>query len=153
VIPTNIKPEKTIMRIIKYYPNNRSFVPAYGLSARSLWTGLESEIDRLVSGAASFGPDFPVDLAEDQNNAYVRAELPGVKREDIKVETADGLLTISASRKQKENENETSVALSRSVSVPSDVQTDKVTAAYENGVLTVTLPKAETLKPRQVEIK
>jgi HSP20 family protein len=141
------------MRIVKYYPSNRSFLPTYGLSARGLWTGLESEIDRLVSGAASFGADFPIDLSEDQNNAYVRAELPGVKREDIKVETADGFLTISASRKQKENESETSVALSRSVSVPSDVQTDQVTAAYENGVLTVTLPKAEARKPRQVEIK
>jgi HSP20 family protein len=141
------------MRIVNYYPTNRSILPTYGLSARSLWTGLESEIDRLVSGAAAFGADFPVDLDEDQNNAYVRAELPGVKREDIKVETADGYLTISASRKQKENENENSVALSRSISIPADVQTDKVTATYENGVLTVTLPKAEARKPRQVEIK
>jgi HSP20 family protein len=153
LIPIPLTRRKTIMRIIKYYPNTRSFVPAYGLSARSLLTGLESEIDRLVSGAAGFVADFPVDLQEDKDNAYVRAELPGVKREDLKVETADGALTISASRKQKDGENETAVALSRSVSLPADVQVDKVTAAYENGVLTVTLPKAEALRPRQIEIK
>jgi len=141
------------MRIVNYYPTNRSILPTYGLSARSLWTGLESEIDRLVSGAAAFGADFPVDLDEDQNNAYVRAELPGVKREDIKVETADGYLTLSASRKEKGGENEETFALSRSVGIPADVQTEKVSAAYENGVLTVTLPKSEQRKPRQVEVK
>jgi HSP20 family protein len=141
------------MRLVKYYPANQSFAPTYGLSARGLWTGLESEIDRWLNGAASLAADFPVDLQEDKDNAYVRAELPGVKREDIKVEAADGLLEIAATRKEKNGENESSVSLSRAVSVPADVQFDRVTAAYEDGVLTVTLPKAEARKPRQIEVK
>jgi HSP20 family protein len=141
------------MRIINYYPTNRTFAPARGLSARDFLTGLESEIDRLFSGAAPLAADFPVGLREDNENAYVRAELPGIRREDIKVETADGVLTIAATRREKQGEHESSAALSRTVSLPADVQVEKVTAAYENGVLTVTLPKAEAVKPRQVEVK
>jgi len=83
------------MRFVKYYPASQSFAPAYGLSARGLWTGLESEIDRLLNGTASLGADFPVDLQEDKDNAYVRAELPGVKREDIKVAVTQSLVKVS----------------------------------------------------------
>jgi HSP20 family protein len=137
------------MRIVRYYPDTTSFAPAYGLSARNLWAGLETEVDRLFTG----GADFPVAVQQDKDNTYVRAELPGVKREDIKVETADGTLTIAAARKEKNGETENAVTLSRSISLPGDVQADQVSAVYENGVLTVTLPKAEALKPRQVEVK
>jgi HSP20 family protein len=147
------------MSIIRYsYPNTRSFAPALGYS-RSPWTGLESEIDRLLSsaltgfaGTAPSQRQFPVDLHEDKDNVYVRAELPGVKREDINVETVEGYLTITASRKQQSGTSEESASFSRSVSVP-DVQADKVSAAYENGVLTVTLPKREEVKPRKVTVE
>jgi HSP20 family protein len=136
------------MRIVQYYPtNNPSFVPAYGRFA-----GLADEIDRLLTGTVHARTDFPVDLSEDKDNAYVRAELPGVKREDLKVETADGTLTITATRQAKNGEKEESFSLTRAVALPADVEAEKVTATYENGVLTVTLPKREALKPRQVAI-
>ncbi len=145
------------MRITQYaYPNSRQSVA--GLLARNPWTGLETEIDQLfasalsgVAGGAS-GAQFPVDLYEDKDNAYVRAELPGVKREDINVELLDGYLTVTASRKQKSGESEESFSFSRSVAVPDQVQAAKVAAAYENGVLTVTLPKREEAKPKKVAI-
>jgi HSP20 family protein len=136
------------MRIVRYYPtNDASFVPAYGRFA-----GLADEIDRLLAGTSLARPEFPVALSEDKDNAYVRAELPGVKREDLKVETADGALTITAARKEKSGEKEETFSSTRSVTLPQDVDSDKVSAAYENGVLTVTLPKREALKPRQVAI-
>ncbi len=136
------------MRIVRYYPTTQSsFVPAYGRFA-----GLADEIDRLLGGTVLARPDFPVEFTEDKDNAYVRAELPGVKREDLKVETADGALTITATRKEKNGDKEESFASTRSVSLPTDVDAEKVAAAYENGVLTVTLPKREALKPRQVAI-
>ena len=135
------------MRIVQYYPTNRSFVPAYGRFA-----GLADEIDRLLTGTGLSGQDFPLGLSEDKDNAYVRAELPGVKREDIKVETADGSLTITATRRGKNGDKEEAVASTRSVSLPSDVEPEKVAAAYADGVLTVTLPKREALKPRQIAI-
>ena len=68
------------------------------------------------------------------------------------VEMVDDYLTITAARKSKEGEKEQSFSFSRSVTIPDAVQADKVAAAYENGVLTVTLPKREEAKPRKISI-
>src|SRR5271154_4591697 len=129
------------MRITRYIqPASRGFAPLLSFS-RNPWTGLESEINRLFETAltdfrgGSAARQFPVDLYEDKDHTYVRAELPGVNREDIKVEMADGLLTITATRKNPANngKGEESFSFSRSVSVPEAVQADQVAAAYENG--------------------
>lgn len=139
-------------RIVRYtYPRGASLFPAY---ARNPWSGLESEVDRLFETALAdltapaLSPRFPVDLYEDKDNAYVRAELPGVARDAISIEMVDGYLNINATRK----EGEESFSLSRSISIPEAVQADKVAATYENGVLTVTLPKQEQAKPRKIAI-
>lgn len=146
------------MNLIRYtYPRTASLVPAFG---RSPWSGLEAEIDRLFEvatdglNAAGSQHRFPVDLYEDKDNTYVRAELPGLAREDIAVEMVDGYLSINGTRKVTDEDGKVteSFSLSRSVAIPEAVQTDKVTAAYENGVLTVTLPKREEAKPRKVTI-
>ncbi len=136
------------------YPNYRSLAPAAGF-VRSPWGGLDPELGRLLASAACDVADtgrFPVALREDAANTYVRAELPGVRREDINVELADGTLTITAVRKQPAGEGEETFTLSRAVAVPETVSADKVSAAYENGVLTVTLPKAEAARPRKIAI-
>jgi HSP20 family protein len=151
------------MRIVRYtYPSLRSPVSTLGSLSRSPWSGLESEIDRLFETALGSLNDpasatrFPVDLFEDKENTYVRAELPGVTREDINVEMVEDYLTISASRKAPAGKDEeqagSSFSFSRSVTIPEEVQADKVTASYENGVLTVTLPKREEAKPRKVTV-
>ena len=77
-----------------------------------------------------------------------------MNRDDIKVEIVDGFLTINASRKNlaAEGKGEETFSFSRSVTVPENVQTDKVGAAYENGVLTVTLPKQEEAKPKKIAV-
>ena len=136
-------------RIIRYtYPRSTSAL----LANRSPWTGLESEIGRLFDSAlsdlAAPAPRFPVDLYEDKENTYVRAELPGVSREAINIEMVDGYLNLSASRKQGDE----TINFNRSVAIPESVQADKVAATYENGVLTVTLPKQEQAKPRKINI-
>lgn len=144
------------MRITQYYPTR--FAPSLGYS-RSPWAGLESEIDRLFESTlssfagATGGNPFPVDLYEDNDNTYVRAELPGVSRSDINVELVEGNLTIAATRKQKQGEQEETFSFSRSISLPEEAQADKVSAAFENGILTVTLPKHEKAKPRKVPVK
>ena len=144
------------MRLIHYTtPSNRAYYPAF---TRSPWAGLEEQMDRLfeaalgeTAGASAGG--FPVDLYEDAAATYVRAELPGVNRADIGVELVDGTLQIAAKRTRKTGEREETVELSRAVTVPDGaVQADKVSAAYENGVLTVTLPKREEAKPRKVSV-
>jgi len=149
------------MRLVRYtYPSFRTLAPASGAFQRSPWSGLESEIDRLFNTAltdftgASSATRFPADLFEDKDNVYVRAELPGVNRDDINVEMAEGYLTISAARKTPaaDGQAEESFSFSRSVAVAEDVQTDKVVAAYENGVLTVTLPKREEAKQKKITV-
>ena len=149
------------MRIVRYhYPTYRSLAPAPGCFARSPWAGLETEIDRLFqttltdfAGGAT-EPRFPVDLYEDKDHTYVRAELPGVNREEINVEMVEDYLTITAVRKTPaaDGKGEESFSFSRSVSIPGEVQADKVSAAYENGVLTVTLPKREEAKPKKITV-
>jgi HSP20 family protein len=145
------------MRLVHYsYPTFRSLSPAF---QRSPWSGLETEIDRLFETALSQfnGPSsnrFPVDLYEDENNTYVRAELPGVDRNDINVEMTDGHLALSARKVGggENGKNEETFSFSRSVSIADEVQADKVSAVYENGVLTVTLPKREEAKPKKISV-
>lgn len=121
--------------------------------ARQPWAGLETEIDRLFDAALAdvatpATPRFPVDLFEDKDNYYVRAELPGVSRDAINVEMIKGYLSLNATRQ----DGGESFRLARSIAIPDSVQADKVRAALELGVLTVTLPKQEQAKPRKVAI-
>jgi len=147
------------MNLIRYtYPRTTSLVPAFG---RSPWNGLESEIDRLFETALSdvTAPAaehrFPVDLYEDKENTYVRAELPGLAREDIGIELVNGYLSINGTRKVTDDDGKLteSFSLSRSIAVPEGVQADKIGATFENGVLTVTLPKREEIKPKKITIE
>lgn len=136
-------------RITQYHPRSASLFR----SARSPWAGLESEIDRLfdtafADAATSAAPRFPIDLYEDKDNLYVRAELPGIARDAINIEMIEDYLTLSATRK----EGDESFSLNRSIAVPESVDAEKVRAALEHGVLTVTLPKREQAKPRKINI-
>ena len=147
------------MNLIHYtYPRTTSLVPAFG---RSPWNGLESEMDRLFEttlgefAAPAFEHRFPVDLYEDDDNTYVRAELPGLAREDINIEMVNGYLSLNGTRKVTDDDGKVTetFSLNRSIAIPEAVQADKVTAAYENGILTVTLPKREEAKPKKVTIE
>ncbi|HEU5078706.1 MAG TPA: Hsp20/alpha crystallin family protein [Opitutaceae bacterium] len=145
------------MRLVRYnHPLSRFYTPSPAF--QTPWSGLENEISRLFDSVvgdfntASVTNRFPVDLYEDQENYFVRAELPGVDRADINVEVVEDFLNITASRKTKDGDQEQSYSLSRSVNVADNVQADKVSAQYENGVLTVTLPKKEEAKPRKIAV-
>ncbi len=138
-------------RLIRYTIPRVS--PFRGTAIGNSWSGLESEVDRLLEAALAdypkqATPRFPVDLYEDKDNLYVRAELPGVNREAINLELVEGYLSLNASRKTGEQ----TFNLARSIVIPETVQSDKVTAALEHGVLTVTLPKQEQAKPRKIAI-
>ena len=145
------------MRMVRYAnQNNRR--SGSGFTAVSPWTGLESEIDRLFNtaltnfGPSRFGNQFPVGVYEDASNTYVRAELPGVNRDEINVEMVDGSLNISAVRKQKTGDFEESFSFSRSINLPEGIHTDRVAATYENGILAITLPKREEAKPKKISV-
>ena len=144
------------MRLINY-PLYRT-APSMVAFQRSPWTGLESEIDRIFESAMSdfaspaASSRFPVDLYEDKNNTYVRAELPGLTRDDINVEVVEDYLTITAARKSGEGADGESFSFSRSITLPDEVMADNVSASFENGVLTITLPKREQAKPRKINV-
>ena len=92
------------------------------------------------------------DVHEDKDSYQARFEVPGVKKEDVKIELNDRLLTVSAEKKEKTAEGESSFSYTRSISVPDSVKADAITAKLEDGILTVTLPKSEERKPRNIEL-
>ncbi|MGH2962019.1 MAG: Hsp20/alpha crystallin family protein [Solirubrobacterales bacterium] len=101
-----------------------------------------------------------IDLAEDGGQLVLRADLPGLTEEDVEVEVADGVLTVSGERKageKKEGEGYYRVErafgrFSRSLSLPKGIDADRVTAEFDNGVLEVRIPKPEERKPHRIEI-
>jgi len=118
----------------------------------------DSPFGTLTQGFNEWAP--AVDLYEDKDNVIVKAELPGMKKEDIDVSLHDGTLTISGERKLEEEKTEGETYRSerfygrfqRSVLLPTAVLPDKVNAAYKDGILTITLPKSEEAKPKQIEV-
>ena len=101
-----------------------------------------------------------LDVFEDKDNLFVKAELPGMKREDIEVSLHDGSLSISGERKSEKKYEEAEVyrterfvgKFQRTVTLPSPVAADKVKAQYKDGILTITLPKTEEAKPKQIDV-
>jgi HSP20 family protein len=102
----------------------------------------------------------PVDVQETEDTYRVQAELPGLTKEDIQITLENNVLRLSGERKlekdvEKENFHRverTYGTFSRSFMLPSQVDVEGVQAAFENGVLTVTVPKAEQAKPRKISI-
>jgi HSP20 family protein len=101
-----------------------------------------------------------VDLLESKDSYLIRAELPGMKREDITLEVKDGTLTLSGERKSEKPADgveyrhleRVNAKFLRSFSLPETVKHDGIEATYKDGVLEVRVPKAEEVKPRQIEI-
>ncbi len=129
---------------------------------------MRREMNRLFSTifpARSFGRAAgvfpPVNISEDAENIYVRAELPGIKATDIEISLEDNSLIIKGERKiPEEGENVTyhrrereEGTFRRIISLPTKIDAEKVTATSKNGVLEVVLPKAPESKPRQIEVK
>lgn len=131
---------------------------------------LREEIDRLFERPVTssvpqdlwLGGAWPsVDLFEDRNELVVKVEVPGLKKEDINISLHDGVLAISGERKTEEkyedgqtHRNERFVGrFHRALSLPVAVQADKTNASYTDGILTITLPKAEEAKPKQIQIQ
>jgi HSP20 family protein len=102
-----------------------------------------------------------LDLAETKNEFVVKAEVPGMTPKDINISLAQGVLTIRGEKKQEKEEKEENYhfversygSFSRSVRLPGEVQSDKIKAAYKDGILRVTLPKTEETKKKEVKIK
>lgn len=142
----------------------------------SVWTGfgrlsnLRDEIDRLFevplaelsrTSQLLSGWTPALDLHEDKDNLFVTIELPGMKKEDINISLHEGSLSISGERRSEEKTEGTEVYRSerfvgrfqRTIALPTPVAVDKVKAEYKDGILTVTLPKTEEAKPKQIDVQ
>jgi HSP20 family protein len=99
-----------------------------------------------------------IDLYEDKDNFVVKAELPGVRKEDIEITLHNGMLSLSGERKQTRETAEPrrlerfAGRFYRTLSLPAKVDSEKISATYKDGILTVALPKAEEAKPKQISV-
>jgi HSP20 family protein len=143
MIPSN-KPSSSLGRVTDFDEWFRH--PFAGLPAFS----------RLLDWEGMFGSQalgrLATDIHEDKDNYYATFEVPGVKKEDVKIELNDRLLTVTVDRKEKSGDSESSFTSTRSISVPDSVKSDGILAKLEDGILTVTLPKSEERKPRQIDV-
>jgi HSP20 family protein len=129
---------------------------------------LLEEFDRLGHGV--WGSWYPVtvhnvfaptvDVHEDEGNLVVKAELPGVGRDDVKITLAEGTLHIEAEKKHEEETNGTDYyareryfgRYSRMIPLPFHVDAEKASASFEGGLLEIRLPRAEEVKSRQIAV-
>lgn len=101
-----------------------------------------------------------IDLIENSDEVIVKAALPGLKADDVQISVRGDTLTLRGNYKQENEKNEATYhireqhygAFERTVMLPVDVQSNKAKADFENGLLTITLPKAETVKPKNISI-
>ena len=102
-----------------------------------------------------------IDLYQNNDAVIVKAALPGLKADDVQISVTADVLTLRGEFKQENEKKDTTYhireqrfgSFERSIMLPSDVQTDKAKADFENGILTITLPKAESVKPKTITIK
>lgn len=116
----------------------------------------EKPSERMAAGV------FPaVNLTEDPENYYIRAELPGVTAKDLNLEVNRNSLTIAGERRLEETGEKVryhrrereSGKFSRAIEVPDEIDANRVAAKMVNGVLTITAPKTEKAKPRQITVQ
>jgi HSP20 family protein len=132
---------------------------------------LRREMDRIINGRLDAPSRFSrtnvfpaLNISEDKDNLYVRAELPGIKAAQIELAVEGETLTIKGERKPYSPDSPANKFsyhrreleygnFSRAVTLPTKIVPDKVNAKAENGILTIILPKAEEVKPRQITVK
>lgn len=102
-----------------------------------------------------------IDMYQTDDKVVVKAALPGLSAEDVQISVTGDVLTLKGEFRQDEEVKDATYQLKerrygsfeRSLMLPTDVETDKAKAEFQNGVLTITLPKAEAVKPRTITVK
>lgn len=143
------------MTLVKYDPFS-------GLEFPTGMRLFEDTVSRLINTAGGAGPWTPnVDIAETQDELVLTADVPGVDLKDIDIQFENGTLTIKGERKLDTTQTEegyhrrerTFGSFVRCFALPDSVDPEKVKAAYDNGVLTIRMPKKELAKPRAIKIE
>ncbi|MFW5681748.1 MAG: Hsp20/alpha crystallin family protein [Phycisphaeraceae bacterium] len=145
-------------------------LPTTRYAVENPFTELENRMNRLFhnlapwagesnGGVATDTVSYPVDIRETEDAFHVDAELPGFRRDEIDINFQDGMLSITAERKEEKTEGEQRLTerryrrTSRHFRIPASVDSENVDARLEDGVLHLTLPKRDEVKPRKIEVK
>lgn len=131
------------------------------MSLRQMMNRVFDESFNRQLGSAEDWNEPSVDMYQTEDEVVVKAMLPGIKAEDIQVSITGDVLTLRGEMKQEQEVKEATYHLrerrfgsfSRSLPLPALVVTDKAVAEYEDGILTLTLPKAEEIKPKTINVK
>ena len=115
----------------------------------------------LVREGGSTWASMAIDMYQTDNEVVVRAALPGIKADEVQINVANDILTIKGETKQAEEKKDKAWhireqrwgAFERSIMLPTGVKSDQAKADFENGILTITLPKSEQSKPKTITIK
>jgi len=154
------------MAIMKWRPTREMALPSDIFS-------MQRDINRLFDNFFRGGPAWEegelapsawlpaVDVAEQENEFLVKVELPGVNKDDVKITLQNNVLTVKGEKKQEKEAKGVDYhrversygSFCRSFTLPSTVKADRIDASYKDGILSVTLPKAEEAKPKQIEVK
>jgi HSP20 family protein len=139
-------------------------------SAADRWSNLRDDLNSFFelpvwsgfgrSGQLFSGWSPALDLYQSNDNVIAVVELPGMRKEDIEISLHDGTLTISGERRRENSSNDEKAerteryigTFRRSIALPTRVDANQVSATYRDGILTVTLPKAEEVKPKQIQV-
>lgn len=151
------------MNLIRYQSPELSASPTL-----DRWSNLRDELNSLfnlpflanVNRQDLFSGWSPaLDLYQNNDNLVAVVELPGMRKEDIEISLHDGTLTIAGERKSSFSNGERAErseryvgSFRRSITLPARVDSNKVSATYRDGILTVTLPKAEEAKPKRIQV-
>jgi HSP20 family protein len=151
------------MNLIRYQNPELSAWPTF-----DRWSNLRDEINSLFdlpfltnfNRQDLFGGWSPaLDLYQNSDNLIAIIELPGMRKEDIEISLHDGTLTVSGERRSSSSNGDKAErteryvgSFRRSITLPARVDQNKVSATYRDGILTVTMPKAEEAKPKRIEV-
>ncbi|HPY14934.1 MAG TPA: Hsp20/alpha crystallin family protein [bacterium] len=146
------------MKIVSYREPNRLVPGSFNNWMEDLFSEFfNNNLERIPAGSI-----YPkVDIEENENSYLFKAELPGVKKEDVSIEIDNKVLTISGEKKEEREEKSGNVyrkesysgSFSRSFTLPEHVNPDDADAKYENGILFLSIPKSEDKAKKKIDIK
>jgi HSP20 family protein len=157
------KGDSTMLVRVQRFP-----IPSFCKPLTSFDSEINTMFDKFMRGGTADDGSSDVshwmpaaDVAEYEDEYQVKVEIPGVSKDDVKITMQENILTIHGEKKQEKESKDSNYhraersygSFQRSFTLPTSVKHDKIEASYNDGILTIALPKAEEAKPRQIEVK
>ena len=151
------------MLVRRVWPSRPTFDSPFGDfdQLRREMLRLFETMGRDTSGDVGAGVFPPMNITQDDDNFYVRAEIPGIKPHELSISALRNRISLSGKREIPREHERVSYhrkeraegSFSRTVTLPTEIAADRIDARYADGVVTLTLPKAEEAKPRQITVR